>query len=136
WYNLIVTGTTRYVKIKARNAGCDNKLNVDAIRANYRYCTSAVPVAIKDNATTAANVAIITNVKTNDTDPQSQPLSISVVDAPNHGVAGVNGAGNIVYTPDSAYFGADTLIYKACNTSCLCDTAFVIYSVQTHAPCG
>ncbi len=136
WYNLIVTGNTRYVKILVRNTACDNKINLDAVRANYRYCTSNVPVATKDYATTAANVAITTNVKTNDTDPAGGALTVSIVDNPNHGSAGVNGAGNIVYTPDSAFSGADTLIYKICNSTCLCDTAFVIYNVQTHPPCG
>ena len=136
WYNFIVTGNTRYVKILVRNTACDNKIDLDAIRANYRYCTSNVPVANKDNATTAANVAITTNVKTNDTDPAGGALSVTIVDGPNNGTAGVNGAGNIVYTPDSAFFGADTLIYKVCNSSCLCDTAYVIYDVQTHPPCG
>ena len=136
WFNLIVTGSTRYVKIKIRATACDNKLNLDAVRANFRYCASNIPVATLDNAVTAANVSIITNVKVNDTDPQGGALSVSIVDAPNNGSAGVNGAGNIVYTPDSAFFGADTLIYKICNSSCLCDTAFVIYDVQTHPPCG
>ena len=136
WVSFIVTGNTRYVKIIIRPGACDNKLNVDAVKAAFRYCTSNVPVATRDKIITAANVAVTTNVRTNDTDPKGGALTVTILDDVNHGTAGVNGAGNIIYTPDSAYSGPDTLIYKVCNVSCLCDTALVVYDVQTHAPCG
>ena len=135
YYNFIVTAATRYVKIKIRSTGCNNNLNLDAMRANYRYCTSAVPLANDDAISTGKNAAVTTNVKTNDSDPQSLPLTVYLVSNPVNGTAGVNGAGNIVYTPDSGYTGTDQLIYKLCNTNCLCDTAVVTYTI-TNNPCG
>ncbi len=135
YYNLIVSSPTQYVKIVIRPGGCSNKINLDAMRAIHRYCTSAVPIAIDDAISTGKNTAITSNIRSNDTDPQSLPLSIDIVSNPANGTAGINGAGNIVYTPDSGYTGTDQVIYRVCNTNCLCDTAFVTYTILDN-PCA
>ena len=135
YYNFIVTAQTRYIKIKIRVTGCNNSLNLDAMRAIYRTCVTAIPVANADAISTGKNTATTNNLRTNDTDPQNQQLNVTIVSNPANGTAGVNASGNVVYTPDSGYTGTDQLIYRICNTNCLCDTAIASYTISDN-PCN
>lgn len=48
----------------------------------------------------------------NDTDPDGNPLTASVVTAPAHGVLTLNADGSFSYQPDSAYVGSDSFTYQ------------------------
>jgi YD repeat-containing protein len=71
------------------------------------------PTAVTDTKTTPKNTALAFDPRTNDTDPESQTLTISsVVTAPSHGTAVKNGPGTqITYTPTTNYTGADSFTY-------------------------
>jgi hypothetical protein len=45
-----------------------------------------------------------------------------------------NGDGTITYTPNSGYFGPDSLVYQLCDTDLLCDTATVNVTVEATPP--
>ncbi|MCO6464567.1 MAG: DUF11 domain-containing protein, partial [Saprospiraceae bacterium] len=36
--------------------------------------------------------------------------------APSHGVVGTDGAGNVIYTPDPAFYGTDVFVYEICES--------------------
>jgi large repetitive protein len=69
------------------------------------------PVAVNDNATTNEDTATTISVLANDTDPESNTLSVSSASNPPKGAAVVNANNTITYTPDSNTNGADSFTY-------------------------
>src|SRR6476620_6051877 len=57
------------------------------------------PVAAADSATVAEDAVMEVGVLDNDSDPDDDPLSVSVQSAPQHGTAVVTAAGALRYTP-------------------------------------
>ncbi len=81
------------------------------------------------------------NVKANDTDPEGvvATATVSITTAPKNGTATVDGSGNIIYTPNVGFTGADTLFYSICEPvptcgSPLCDIARLIVTVINRPP--
>jgi gliding motility-associated-like protein len=134
-YLFTTNSSIKYIRIKIWSNSCDNKVDIDNVRAYPRQCLDGRPTANVDNITTGQNSAITTNVKINDSDLRNQSLTVSIQSNPSHGTAGINGAGNIVYTPAASYYGSDQFVYRATNTSCLSDTAIVYVNV-TQNPCA
>lgn len=112
---------------------CDN--------GNVSLCDTAVfvwtvlpgndpPVALDDSISTLEDVPVSIPVTNNDTDPEGNPLSLTVIGGPSHGSAVVSGT-NIDYTPAPNYFGMDTLWYQVCDNFLPpgCDTAMVVITV-------
>ncbi|MFQ5648304.1 MAG: tandem-95 repeat protein [bacterium] len=72
------------------------------------------PVAVNDTITTAEDASIDIGVLANDSDVDGTlvPASVVLLSGPNHGTALVNTTtGTISYTPDSEFFGSDTMTY-------------------------
>ncbi|WP_295129274.1 Ig-like domain-containing protein [uncultured Chitinophaga sp.] len=92
------------------------------------------PVAVNDSLTIAGGTVTNGNVTDNDTDPDGDNLSASLVTAPLHGTVVLNADGSFTYTPDVAYKGADSIVYKVCDTGNLCDTARVLLTIRNQAP--
>ncbi|GAA2503966.1 Ig-like domain-containing protein [Winogradskya humida] len=70
------------------------------------------PVAVDDPVTAQANIPLVIPVKANDSDPNNDPLTVTVDVAPGHGTAVVNPDGTVTYTPTSPGFrGTDTFHY-------------------------
>jgi len=70
------------------------------------------PVANPDSATTNQNVAIDINVLANDSDLDSDPISVSTWTQPAHGSVAKNANGTMRYTPAAGYVGADSFTYQ------------------------
>ncbi|MES2691403.1 MAG: ice-binding family protein [Bacteroidota bacterium] len=89
------------------------------------------PVAADDSATTVRNLPVSVPVLQNDSDPDGNPLIVSLITQPDNGTALVTGA-SILYTPDPGFAGYDTFYYRICDngTPALCDTAMVVINVS------
>ncbi|MGZ8810217.1 MAG: Ig-like domain-containing protein, partial [Thermoanaerobaculia bacterium] len=74
------------------------------------------PVAINDAYTTAEDTPLTLaapGVLANDTDPDGNPLTVTLVGAPSNGAITLNPNGSFTYTPNANYNGTDTFTYKA-----------------------
>jgi filamentous hemagglutinin family protein len=73
-----------------------------------------LPVTAEDTATTNQGIPVVINVLNNDSDPDSDLLTV-VVDGtlPQHGSSILNPDGTFTYTPDPAYVGEDSFTYAA-----------------------
>ena len=60
---------------------------------------------------TAAGSAV--NVPLTCTDPDGDPLTLSIADGPSKGSLGAIASGSVTYTPDAGAFGTDTFTYGA-----------------------
>ena len=86
------------------------------------------PVAVDDVATASEDNAIAINVLANDTDPDSDTLTINSVTAAAHGSA-VPSGGSVIYTPNANYFGLDTFTYTVNDGHGGTDTATVTVTI-------
>ncbi len=91
------------------------------------------PIAKTDYLTINKNDQnVIIDVQANDYDPDGvgDTLETYILEGAFHGVAGVMNGDSIVYTPNTDYFGQDTIVYEVCDTLGLCaaDTVFIAIS--------
>lgn len=87
--------------------------------------SSGVPTAVDDTATTNQGVPVEVHVLDNDSDPESDPLSIVAVSVPGHGTAVVGKSGIVTYTPSSGFYGLDAFTYTISDGQGHTDSAFV-----------
>ncbi|MEC5030863.1 MAG: Ig-like domain-containing protein, partial [Oscillatoria sp. PMC 1051.18] len=95
------------------------------------------PVAGDDTATTDLGIPVNINVLANDSDPDGDPLSLSIINAPDNGTATVNNNGTptdltddfITYTPTGDFVGEDTFVYQVDDGNGGTDTATVTVTV-------
>lgn len=71
------------------------------------------PVAVADGFVFTEDTALAGNVLANDSDPNGDALSASVVTGPAHGTLALNGNGSFTYTPDADWNGPDSFVYRA-----------------------
>ena len=72
------------------------------------------PAAADDTATTPYLTAVTVNVLANDTDGNSDPLTVTAVTGEAHGTAVITGTGvntKVLYTPAAGWSGPDTMTY-------------------------
>ncbi|MBK6338781.1 MAG: tandem-95 repeat protein [Bacteroidetes bacterium] len=84
------------------------------------------PIAVDDIANGTIGQPVVFNILTNDSDPEGDPLTISILDQPNNGSISVQPSGQVTYTPNVGFVGIDTFVYSICDPGGLCDTATVI----------
>jgi len=118
-------GQTRY-RIYAGNSCGGIYSDTVILNVNIR------PIVKNDTSFIAMNKLMRINVMKNDTDPDGILSSPVIVANPLHGTASTDSIGNIVYQPNSNYYGNDTIMYKACDngTPVACDSAYVFIKIN------
>jgi len=89
------------------------------------------PVALADTVITDEETPVMILVMANDSDPDNDSLGVSIVSSSSNGsVAVINDS--ILYSPDSNFFGTDTIVYQICDNGSpsLCDQDMVIITVN------
>ncbi len=90
------------------------------------------PVAVDDAALTAEGTAVTVDATANDTDVERDldASSLTVVVPPSAGTALLTATpGQLLYQPDPGAFGRDSLRYRVCDATGLCDSAWVRVAV-------
>ncbi len=83
------------------------------------------PDAIDDTYDVDGGVPSSLTVLVNDSDPDGDALTIVDVVQPRNGTASVDDAGNIIYTPEPGFVGADRFSYTVSDGKGGYDTAFI-----------
>ena len=102
------------------------------------------PIAEDDLVTTQEDTAINIDVLGNDSDPDGDPLSLTIDTASNNGTATINDNGTpnnwsddfISYTPDSGFIGTDLIVYQIDDGNGGSDTAVVELTVESGTSSG
>ena len=92
------------------------------------------PDANDDTGVTTVSTAVVVDVLANDTDPQSDPLTIVALSTPSNGMATDNGDGTVTYTPTAGFIGTDTFTYTVADPDGNTDTATVTVTVNDDGP--
>ncbi|MEM9367417.1 MAG: Ig-like domain-containing protein, partial [Planctomycetota bacterium] len=91
------------------------------------------PTSVADSYTTNAGQAVVLNAPTpeaNDSDPENDTLEVFLVTGPSNGTLNIAPDGTITYTPDSGFFGTETLTYRADDGSLLGNTTTITIEVE------
>ena len=72
--------------------------------------TNPAPVAADNSATTAEDTLVNINVRGNDSDPDGDPLTVTLASAAN-GTVTIRADGTLDYTPNTDFNGTDTINY-------------------------
>ena len=87
------------------------------------------PVAVNDAITLEEDSAnAVIDILVNDSDPDGDSLTVIETTEPQNGTV-VNNGTNVVYTPNTGFFGTDTFTYTIGDGSGLTDTATVTVTV-------
>lgn len=86
-------------------------------------------IAVNDTLQTPINTQLVSNLLTNDINPEGITLSTFISQGPLNGTANLSANGTLIYTPDADFYGEDSLTYFACNTLGLCPEATVYITV-------
>ena len=92
------------------------------------------PTATNDSATTTIDTPAAINVLDNDSDPDDDFLTVTIDQQPSNGTVNVNGDDTITYTPNAAFEGLDSFVYKIDDGNGGFDTAVVDVSVSGFSP--
>ena len=95
-------------------------------------CTNNPPVALDDMYNTLPGVTVPINVLSNDTEPDGDNLTVTVITPTTSGTLVVTGEGTFDYIPTPDFTGTDFFVYTLCDdgTPVLCDTAYVTINVN------
>lgn len=102
----------------------------DAVSPELPEPVNRAPVANNDTATTVEGNSVSTNVVNNDTDADSDLLSISTYTQAGNGSVTQNGD-SLVYTPNTSFTGTDSFSYGVTDGT-LSDTASVTVTVTAE----
>lgn len=95
--------------------------NGDVSQATVTILVGSTPVAVDDSYSTDEDTTLTVDaaagVLDNDSDPDSDPLTASLVDAPSNGTLTLNSDGSFTYVPDDEFSGTDTFTYQASDGS-------------------
>lgn len=88
-----------------------------------------VPNAVDDVIATSEDTSITFDPRTNDTDVDGAPLTVTSASNPNRGSTVVNPDGTITYTPDANLSGTDLFVYSISDGQGGTDSALVTVTV-------
>lgn len=88
------------------------------------------PIAVNDTLATGQNTPVSVDVILNDSDPENDNLTVSIISGPSNGTISLIGS-NLTYTPNNGFCGVDTIVYRICDDGIpsLCDSAMVLITV-------
>ncbi|MCB9920997.1 MAG: DUF3105 domain-containing protein [Planctomycetaceae bacterium] len=91
--------------------------SIRAGRTDVPTGTNGSPAATNDNFSVNENevltTAAVSGVLANDTDPEGDALTASLISQPSNGSVTFNNDGSFVYTPNADFFGSDSFTYRA-----------------------
>nr|MBP7689603.1 tandem-95 repeat protein [Thermoflexales bacterium] len=91
--------------------------------------SNTAPTAVDDTASTNEDTPVSISVLANDSDPDSDPLSIAALGSPAHGNVIISGTTQLVYTPTLNFNGTEVFTYSA-NDGALSAVATITVTVN------
>ena len=99
--------------------------------------SNGAPVAVADSYALAKSTTLTVpsaGVLANDSDPDADTLSATLVSGPAHGTLSLNPNGGFTFTAAANYVGADSFIYRASDGSANSASITVTLSITNTAP--
>lgn len=130
--------TTNYVVTATGKQGYENVLS-HSLNTNFSACVNCYPVAVNDADTAKGGQFTTVDVVANDYDPNNNinKSTLTIITQPRNGTGYISN-GKILYLPNGSYAGYDTVTYRICDSTSLCDTAqlFLVVTATVYDPCA
>jgi uncharacterized repeat protein (TIGR01451 family) len=97
-------------------------------------CSAPAVDAVRDFFTTNINTFVTGNALSNDSPTTGLTVKTATLGTPLHGSISMSSTGAFTYTPSMGYVGKDSVEYEACNSSSVCDKAFIVINITGPAP--
>ncbi|HEX4922906.1 MAG TPA: Ig-like domain-containing protein, partial [Bdellovibrionales bacterium] len=120
-FNINPQGSRTIAYLNVRDSNNTNALRIQAFgtgstdsgnNTNWNFAANNAPVAVADTYIVNQDSAATSfAVRSNDTDANLDPLTITTVSNPPGGTATIVGGATIDYTPDAGFNGVDTFTY-------------------------
>jgi hypothetical protein len=139
WHNETVTIDSQYLvegfklRFRAKVSGSDEDGNVDNIELLAYSLANQPPVAANEQYLVDEDGALIvgaSGVLANDSDPDGDPLTATLVNQAGHGVVALSANGSFTYTPNANFFGFDSFTYRASDGASNSNVATVAITVM------
>jgi gliding motility-associated-like protein len=113
---------------------CDTSGTCDtAVVTIQVWPVNDAPLAVDDAYTITQDTTLEDDVAINDTDIDSNDLTITLLENASNGTVTLESDGSFSYVPNAGFLGLDTFTYVLCDTA-LCDTALVIITIEAFIP--
>ncbi|MFN5620732.1 MAG: Ig-like domain-containing protein [Flavobacteriales bacterium] len=110
----------------------------DALSACDAATISFQVNSVQDNPVAANDIAIVVegndisgNLSLNDTDGDNDALTYTALNQPSQGAWSLTGNGAFSYTPSTGFLGVESVTYRVCDITNLCDSATLTINVVT-----
>ncbi len=134
----VPASATTYSITAIAKQGYENQL-ADTGSTSYAVCVLCPPDALNDSASGSGGSPIVVDALVNDYDPNNNinTATLSIVTQPNNGTGYISN-GKIVYLPNGSFSGQDTIKYRVCDNTSLCDTARIFFTINASIidPCS
>ncbi|MBX7448721.1 tandem-95 repeat protein [Mycolicibacterium sp. 3033] len=107
----------------------DSMLTANALVAVTVTPVNRQPLTGDDTYSTVEDTAVVGNVLDNDSDPEGDPLTTSLVLPASHGAVEFESNGSFTYTPDVNFAGTDSFSYVASDGSLTSSPTLVTITV-------
>lgn len=97
--------------------GCTLTISAEVMAGN------CPPVAVNDLFKTEEEIPVSGSVALNDYDREKEAISFTLISTAQNGTISFNSEGQFTYTPNVGFWGLETVTYRVCNTSGMCETA-------------
>ena len=108
----------------------DGAGGTDTATVSLSTTPNQAPTANNDGYTTDEDQSVAGNLRGNDTDPEGDSLTATLVSDVSHGTLVLHANGNFSYTPDTDFNGADAFTYEISDGHGGTDTAVVSITVD------
>ena len=102
---------------------------IDEVRI-AAFGPNLAPVAVDDFVIVDQDTPVTIDVLANDTDPNSNTLTVNSFSQGSNGTVTLNGDGTVTYTPNGGFLGTDTFAYTVIDSFGATSTATVEVSVR------
>jgi large repetitive protein len=91
------------------------------------------PIAARDTISGNEDIVLSGTIATNDTDSDGNlnPTSFFKLTDPQNGTILFFPNGNVIYTPNPNFNGTDSITYRVCDLTGLCDTTVLVFIVNS-----
>jgi gliding motility-associated-like protein len=119
--------TTTYLLTVTDSLGCSST-------SSMTLWVNDPPIVVNDTTSTSEDTTVTIFVLNNDSDPNNNidTNALGILQGPFNGIATVDPAGHIIYTPNPNFNGIDSILYVICDDGVpvYCDSAWIIITIN------
>ena len=122
--------TALYNLLATAKEGYENLIKNSDLEV-FDVCSLCPPVALADSGSGGGGAPILVDILANDYDPNNNiKISTLAVTVQGQNGTGYISNGKMIYLPNGTYAGKDTITYQICDSTALCATGKVYFTID------